>query len=531
GIGFNKMVNSLQEGERRLLDMFENSGDIIQQLTPEGKFIFVNDTWSNVLGYPRSEIAELSYLDIIHPDFKDKFQKIFLALVEENGANPGKFEATFLTKNGEKVFTEGSMSCFFEKNIPALVRGIFHDMTERKKIEEERAWHSRQIIEAQQKEYQQFIETANAPILGVDLKGNITEWNLKLALISGYARVKVLGKNLVENYIFEKQRQKVREIFDRAFIGQETANFELTLNAREENKRLVLLLNAKAKHDTTGRIIGALGVAQDITEIIEYREDLEDKIAERTVQLQEALEKEKELGELKSRFISMASHEFRTPLATILSTTEILERYADKLKEEDKANRLNKIKTQVDHLTSLMEDVLTIGKSDAQKLEFKPFPINLKFFCQGLAEEIQAGFADKCKIIFKWTCDCKEEGSKRCEEGLFDGKLLQKLLSNLLSNAVKYTPSGKDVVFQVESQGKEVKFTVTDQGIGIPESDLPRLFEPFHRAKNVGTISGTGLGLNVVKKSAEMHGGKVSVQSKVDEGTTFRVTLPRVTKG
>lgn len=213
----------------------------------------------------------------------------------------------------------------------------------------------------------------------------------------------------------------------------------------------------------------------------------------------------------------MASHEFRTPLTTILSSTELLEHYSHKWGEEKKINHFQRIQAAVKHMTHLLNDVLLIGKAEAGKIDFNPTPLALAQFCGELVEEMQLGASTH-------TIDFRIQD--QCINGCMDEKLLRHILSNLLSNAIKYSPQGSTVYFNlICKQGKAI-FHVQDEGIGIPAADQAQLFNAFHRASNVGTISGTGLGLAIVKKSVDLHRGQINVASVVGVGTTFTVTLP-----
>jgi signal transduction histidine kinase len=175
-------------------------------------------------------------------------------------------------------------------------------------------------------------------------------------------------------------------------------------------------------------------------------------------------------------------------------------------------------------MTRMLEDVLLIGKGDAGKLDFHPAPLRLRAFCAALAQEAQAGAGgldmSRHQVKFQMVGEA--------DDALFDESLLRQILGNLLSNAVKYSPGGGQVFFGVVCREREVEWVVADQGIGLPEQDLARLFETFFRASNVGTISGTGLGLAIVKRSVELHGGTIKVDSVLGTGTRFTVTLPRV---
>jgi signal transduction histidine kinase len=250
-----------------------------------------------------------------------------------------------------------------------------------------------------------------------------------------------------------------------------------------------------------------MAIIRDITDRKRAEEDI-----------RKALDKQQELSELKSRFVTMSSHEFRTPLTTILSSAELIEKYSEKLTEEKKIQHLHRIQSSVKHMTQLLNNVLLIGKAEAGKLEFRPAPIDLAQFCRDLVEELQLSSGNNHTIAF---CSQGE-----CTNACLDEKLLRYILSNLLSNAIKYSPAGGTVNFDLICQQGEVLFRVQDRGIGIPQADQAKLFDSFHRASNVGTISGTGLGLAIVKKSVHLHQGTITVHSEIGVGTTFTVTLP-----
>lgn len=261
--------------------------------------------------------------------------------------------------------------------------------------------------------------------------------------------------------------------------------------------------------DETGQIYRFAGIAQDIT----VRKQAE-------AEIYKALQKEKELSELKSHFITMTSHEFRTPLCTILSSADLLELYGRKWSEEKKLEHLQRIQSSVQRMTRLLDDVLLIGQAEAGKLEFKPSPLDLDKFCGDLVTELQLSTGSKHAIAFV------KRG--QCTTARMDEKLLRHIFSNLLSNAIKYSLADSTIHFEVNCQDGEANFWIKDQGLGIPEEDQQRLFEAFGRAKNVGTIPGTGLGLAIVKKSVDLHGGQITVESQVGVGTTFTVRLPLI---
>jgi PAS domain S-box-containing protein len=230
------------------------------------------------------------------------------------------------------------------------------------------------------------------------------------------------------------------------------------------------------------------------------------------------LQKQAELNAMKTRFISMASHEFRTPLAIILSSVELLKYYSDRLSEPEKSEVIGTIETGVQRMTGMLDRVLQLGKAEAQMLEFQPQPLDLAALCHSLVDEArtqQPGAA--CQVL--------KDFASLPTSGCFDEKLLRHIFGNLLSNAIKYSPCGGTVRFRVYPEGAQTVFEVSDQGIGIPVAELPHLFEPFHRASNVGDIQGTGLGLAVVKNAVDLHGGQIQVGRVQPQGTCFTVRL------
>ena len=261
---------------------------------------------------------------------------------------------------------------------------------------------------------------------------------------------------------------------------------------------------------------GRLAVTEKNEVMAIMRDITKRKIAE--AELHKALEREKELNELKSRFISMASHEFRTPLTTILGSAELLKHYSYKWSSEKKLVHFERIHSNVQHLVELLNDVLLIGQVEAGKLQFNPERLDVVQFCSTLVEELQLSAGSEHTITF--TCQFPKL------EGYLDEKLLRHILSNLLSNAIKYSPTSSTVNFELVRQNDLAIFHIQDSGIGIPLEDRQHLFESFHRAKNVGNIPGTGLGLSIVKRSVDLHGGNITVNSEVGVGTTFTVTIP-----
>lgn len=231
-----------------------------------------------------------------------------------------------------------------------------------------------------------------------------------------------------------------------------------------------------------------------------------------------ALEKEKELNDLKSRFISMTSHEFRAPMHTILSSAELIEHFGYRFTEDKKLQHLHRIQSAVKKMTHLLDEVLLIGKAEAGKIDFNPAPFELRGFCHELVENMQLNAGTKHTLHFVSIGDSAN--------GYMDEKIIESIFTNLLSNAIKYSPEGGNIYTKLVCEYNQAIVSIQDEGLGIPEADLVNLFNHFHRASNVGNISGTGLGLAIVKNCVELHGGTILVKSTVGVGTTFIVTLP-----
>lgn len=254
-------------------------------------------------------------------------------------------------------------------------------------------------------------------------------------------------------------------------------------------------------------------------------EILEQRVAERTTELQSAhadlraaLEQARELGVLKDRFVAMVSHEFRTPLGIIMSAVELLRHYADRLPADQRRDLFEDIFQSTLQMSGIMEQVLILGRVEAGRTGCRPVRLDLKTLCGRIVDECLSASHGKCRIRFDPTGDLVEANS--------DEALLRHILTNLLGNAAKYSPPGSEIELEVRRSDSKAVFVVRDHGIGIPADDLPRLFQAFQRGSNTTDFPGTGLGLVIVKRCVELHGGSIAVESEVEVGTTFTVCLP-----
>jgi PAS domain S-box-containing protein len=269
-------------------------------------------------------------------------------------------------------------------------------------------------------------------------------------------------------------------------------------------------------YDDMGNLTHIVGVQHDITD----RKYLEAEQIENE-RISVALEKERELRELKDRFLTMMSHELRTPLALIRLSHDMLRQYGKIAPEEERLQYLDSIRAQVEHLTDMISDVMTISRAERMKEEFMPEVVDLITYCRSIVEEFQLNYHQTHRVQF--AC------SASLIRASIDKRLLRRALTNLLSNAIKYSQEGSSVHFNLGTNGRYATIAIRDQGIGMSEEDQARLFEPFHRGRNADTIPGTGLGLTIVQQAVKAHSGAISFESQLEQGSTFTIKLPMVT--
>jgi PAS domain S-box-containing protein len=234
--------------------------------------------------------------------------------------------------------------------------------------------------------------------------------------------------------------------------------------------------------------------------------------------LRRTLEKEQELAQMKSRFVSMVSHEFRTPLAVIQTSSDMLLHYSERMLPERRLDALQRIQSEIVHLRDMLDELLTHYRAESVGLDIRRTPINLREFSQRAINQVQHAFPVARTVKARFAAGC--------DEVEVDPALFERILVNLLSNALKYSPEDQPVELEATCVDGQLVLQIRDFGIGIPEKNLPQLFEPFFRADNVGDLPGTGLGLATVKAAVEAHGGTITVASVLNAGTTFRITMP-----
>lgn len=350
------------------------------------------------------------------------------------------------------------------------------------------------------------LNNSSDAIILVNPEGIIQQTNQAFSKLFGYTRDEVDQQPLT--HFFEAtENEKLESALQMVLAGQLTAPIELVGHHRDA----ISFFAEMAFASVADRRKGVMNIICNLRDVTQH------KLIEE--ELRTALSKAKELNDLKTRFVSTVSHEFRTPLAVIQSSVDLIINYADRLNDERKIHHLAKIKPQVKHLTGLLDEMLILSKVETTGLPFKPVPVELEILCRGLAENAQLT-TERHTIQFSIR-------PAYHPPVLADPKLITQTLNNLLSNAIKYSPDGGTIWLDVTIEAEQITIQVKDEGIGIPEDDQKHLFGIFHRAANVGTIAGTGLGLSIVRQAIDAHGGNIRFESQLGKGTTFTLSIPK----
>lgn len=334
--------------------------------------------------------------------------------------------------------------------------------------------------------------------------GKIERSNKAAENLLGISKLKLINADI--NNIFSQKDFSYSEIYQYLVDNKKTIKKIESCFVTQEKQTREIEFNCFVVPTEIPNVYNCVYIGRDIT----LR-----KKAERD--MLQALEKEKELRKLKSGFISMASHEFRNPLSSILVCTDMLSQDNTNLPPEDKEFYRQIIKESALNIQTMLEDILVLSKAESDKQTLTIILIELKEFCQQIIREVQLTYPDRTINLLL---------SQDEIEFLGDSKLLWHILTNLLSNALKYSSAEEAVEIKITSQELKITIEICDRGIGIPLEAQKHLFESFYRASNVGIISGTGLGLAIVKRAVDLHQGTIEVSSELEKGTTIKIQLP-----
>ncbi len=383
-------------------------------------------------------------------------------------------------------------------------------------------------LEQLRQQYQLILNAVGEGVYGLDLDGHVTFVNPAAAAMIDWPMEELIGKSMHcvlhhshpdgDHYPREDcpiyaafQDGSVRRVTDEVFWRKDGTSFPVEYISTP-------------MHNEDGALVGAVVTFRDITQrrwaetvLQRTNEELELKVQARTVKLREANQQLRELSEMRSRFVSMVCHEFRNPLNNISLLVSSLQRYQEQLSSEQKTEYLLDVKTNVDRMTQMIDDILVIGKIEAKVLEVQPELLDIVQFSQALLNEQDYR---RIQNPIQFFCRVPQLMAK------LDSQLLRSILSNLLSNAIRYTPVDQAIYLKLAQRQKQLIFQIQDNGIGILPEDKSQLFEPFHRGRNVSNIPGTGLGLSIVKQFVDLLHGNIEVTSEIDMGTTFTIKLP-----
>ena len=492
----------LRESEERFRTAFRLSPlNMTIVRSSDAKFVEANDAFVRWLGLDRAEIIghDSRELDIW---LELAERENFLTELRAKGS-VRDVECRLRSRRGT-IHTILQSADIIEINREPHMLVVGMDITQRKQAEAELRESEARLRESEERFSKAFL--ANPVQLSImrarDKK--FIEVNDALVQWMGLDRDKIIGRDSVELGMWVNIKDRAKFWAD---LEQNNGSLrEIEVQARTHRGTVHTLL-VSAESIEINREPHVFIFAFDITE--RNRAEAE---------LLRTLAREKELGQLRSNFVSMFSHEFRTPLGVIQSSAEILEDYLEQLDPAERKDHLQSIRNNTRRMAGLMEEALLIGSLDAGKIEFKPTPIRLRAFLRKLVDDVLSATNHRCPIELSLV--------EMPDEIEADERLLQHIFTNLLANAIKYSDPGREVGFEIEPAGPEIVCTIRDQGIGIPEADTEWLFSPFHRGRNVHDRAGTGLGLVIVKRCVDLHGGTIQVLSKCGEGTVVSVRLP-----
>lgn len=502
--------------------IFNLSRDLICIVKKDKSFSYVNPAFTRVLGYSRNDLINYKVEKIIHDkellkELNNKFE-----LLAHNTA----IDEHIMKVKHKDLVTEKYIAWTAspdEDNESFFCIG--RDITEQKIIQDH--------INESERQLREIFNKMNEGLLYTDKEGIITVVNPGLCKMLEYKVRELIGINahklLHSKEVAEKLKIKYKE---REEGFSETYDLQFI---SKSGKTISTQISSSPDYNSKGEFIGVMSIISDISERkkqeeerLKLREDfakeLEEKVAERTKELEKAhvelaisLEKEKELGELKSRFVATASHQFRTPLSVIQSSIGILAMQKNGMKEDfiPKFERsYYKITEQISRMTNLMNDVLILGKINAGNISIRIKPISIVSLCENIVKSYK-------DIHSQRVINIKVEGEPR--DINLDSALIEHALSNLVSNALKYSTDKSPVDLSILFDHESIQLYIKDYGIGIPQDSLGHLFEPFYRASNVREISGTGLGTAIAKEYIEINGGSIAVESELDKGTEFKI--------
>lgn len=490
----------LRQSEERFSKAFRaNPAIVALTRLPDGMFVTVNEAFLRETGYAEHEVVGRTATDLnLHLTAEQRDG--YLRRIAEQGF-ARDFEIVIRTKRGElHTLLASGERCDIEGVPHLLTVGL--DITGRKETEARLRESEARVRESEARFSTAFHASPLLMTIAALHDVRFVEVNDAFAQALGLTRAEALGKTSDELALWVEPAER-RRFYERLTAAGSLRNVECLIRRRDGAVRNVLL---------SGEIVEIHRAPHLLTFGIDITER---KLAE--AEQERALRKERELRQLKTDFVSLVSHEFRTPLEIIMSSVDNLDRYHDRLPVEKRRELHGTINKSVRRMAGMMEEMLLLGRLDSGGTDFRPAPLDLAAFCRRVCDEMESATNARCPIAVRLD---HPPGHAHADEAV-----LRHILTNLLSNAVKYSDAGQPVELRVGRAGAHTEFRVVDRGRGIPEADQRRLFQAFHRGSNVRQIPGTGLGLLIVRRCVALHGGEIEFTSAEGRGTTFVVRL------
>lgn len=491
---------ALYESEAFFRAIVESQIDMVCRYSPDTTLVYANDAYCRFFGRSREELLGTSYLPLAAPETREAIRERVAEVVRDPRPAVRVFPTNIAdgTKRYIQWVDQGIVN---QRGEVVLIQAVGRDITRLKETEAALA----------QKEEQYRLLFENNPVpMWVYEPATLRFLAVNEAAVAqyGYSRDEFFRLRVTDLSIPEDRTRLAR------IISQLKPERSVPVEWRQMRKDGTLMSMEVFGHAVVfeGRP-ARIALARDVTQRYQLEEQ---RLYTQTLELE--LAKQRELTELRERFMSMVSHEFRTPLAIVSSSVDIIQHYFDRISREKIDERLADISFQVFSMASLLEDVMSILRGNAGRLPFNPEEVDLVSLCAHAIEHIRLTDRGQHQIALE---------TKVSELYIqADYRLLQHVVTNLIANAVKYSPPGTHVHVTVCAVEGGIEFVVQDEGIGIPEADQPYLFQPFHRGHNTASIAGTGLGLSIVKQNVELHGGEIHFRSVENQGTTFTVQIP-----
>lgn len=524
---------ALRMSETHLRAIFEGAAIGILRMDPEGRILQSNPALGSLLGYSAGELQQMTVLDLTHPDdiapTRERLEALRRGEIDHYG-----LEKRYLAKDGRLAWCQVTASVVRDtEGAPRLVIAMIEDITERKQVTEALARRNTEIA--------RLYDEIN--LYAKDLEQRVLARTAELNRAK--ERVEIILDNTTDIIILlrpdgtieqaNRSFQSAFQIHDDEVIGTELAALIVPEQAGDLARTIEAAnldgssqrLEVRAQGHGTAfeaeiTLTPVFALPDQIAGIVCHMHDIS---AHKQIEdhLRQALASAVQLNELKSRFVSMVSHEFRTPLAVIQTAVDLLSRYGHRLSAEQRDEEYNRIRAMIHNMVELLDNVLIISRGESGRLVLRPEETDVAAFCRDLVGELRRSDPARHALTFTTSGDC--------ERMRVDPRLLRQILTNLITNAIKYSPTEGTIAVDVTCDEQGAVFTVTDEGIGIPEADQERLFEPFHRAENAAGIKGTGLGLAIVKQSVDLHQGWIGFSSAEGIGTRFTVGLPHIRAG